>query len=108
MRPSGSGNSAAADDDAVATTLLAWNAINFSYFPEPSDKRWCWQAPGDDGALIGQDDEAFGVAAALGAAVAKLATPAEVPPPHTQAHSPHPFSSSYTRRVLSPFFSLPV
>jgi len=52
-------------DDAV-TWLVTHNAINFSYFPEPGQQRWFTQVSGE---LVGQDDEALGVMAALGSAL---------------------------------------
>ena len=57
------------DDDAtvrenLAAVLLAWNAINFSYFPDPGAARWAWQHP-ETSEIHGGDDEANGVFAAL-------------------------------------------
>jgi hypothetical protein len=50
----------------VVTWLMTVNAINFSYFPEPEQSRWFTRVGGKD---VGEDDEAFGVLAAIGAAV---------------------------------------
>ncbi|MFT4979230.1 MAG: hypothetical protein ACI8S6_005140 [Myxococcota bacterium] len=52
-------------DDTI-TWLMIHNAINFCYWPDPEQPRWYTQV---DGELIGQDDEAFGVMAALGSAI---------------------------------------
>lgn len=52
--------------DETITWLVTYSAINFSYWPEPGQQRWYTQ---DDGAFIGQDDEALGVMAALGRAI---------------------------------------
>jgi hypothetical protein len=52
--------------DEIVTWLLTYNAINFSYWPSPGQARWYTQL---DGQLIGQDDEALGVMAALGRAI---------------------------------------
>ena len=50
----------------VITWLVTHNAVNFSYWPEAGQRRWFTQL---DGELIGQDDEAFDVLAAIGRAV---------------------------------------
>ena len=50
----------------VITWLMTYNAINFSYFPEPGQPRWYTRVSGVD---VGQDDEALGVMAALGNAL---------------------------------------
>lgn len=52
--------------DEIVTWLLTYNAINFSYWPAPGQARWYTQL---DGQLVGQDDEALGVMAALGRAI---------------------------------------
>ena len=51
------------DPERTAALLLAWNAINYSYYPDEGNARWAWQAP--DGSIVGADDEANGVVAAL-------------------------------------------
>ena len=48
----------------LSAVLICWNAINFSYFPDPGDARWTWQHP-DTSVVHGADDEANGVFAAL-------------------------------------------
>lgn len=55
------------DDETTAALLVAWNAINFSYFPDPGKKRWRWRHPATR-QEYGADDEANGVVAALVAA----------------------------------------
>lgn len=51
-----------------AAWILAYNAINFSYFPADGQRRW---ATSVQGAVVGGDDEALGVMAALGDALAR-------------------------------------
>ena len=51
------------DEERSAALLIAWNAINFSYYPDDGKMRWHWQA--SDGSEHGVDDEANGVVAAL-------------------------------------------
>ena len=51
------------ESERSAALLLAWNALNFSYYPDPAMPRWRWLSP--DGQEIGADDEANGVVAAL-------------------------------------------
>jgi hypothetical protein len=51
------------EEASSAALLLCWNAINFSYYPDPGCARWYWRAP--DGTDHGRDDEANGVVAAL-------------------------------------------
>ncbi|MEC8422610.1 MAG: queuosine salvage family protein, partial [Myxococcota bacterium] len=53
------------DPEALAAWLLAYNAMNFSYYPEPGCVRWAALV---DGEVVGRDDEALGVMASLGAA----------------------------------------
>ncbi len=50
----------------VVTWLVTVNALNFCYFPEPGQPRWFTHVGGQE---VGRDDEAFGVLAALGAAL---------------------------------------
>jgi hypothetical protein len=52
--------------ETQAAWLLAYNAMNFSYYPEPGRRRWAALV---DGEVVGADDEALGVMAALGAAL---------------------------------------
>ena len=54
----------ATHSENLAAVLLAWNAINFSYFPDQGETRWSWQHP-TTSELHGADDEANGVFAAL-------------------------------------------
>lgn len=54
----------AMDKERTAAVLLAWNAINFCYFPDPKSKRWRWLDP-ETGVELGGDDEALAVRAAL-------------------------------------------
>jgi hypothetical protein len=58
---------ARAEDETTAALLLAWNSINFSYFPEAGRGRWRWRHPATK-EEYGADDEANGVVAALVAA----------------------------------------
>lgn len=51
------------EEERTAALLLAWNAINYSYYTDSPSPRWRWQAA--DGAVVGADDEANGVVAAL-------------------------------------------
>ena len=44
------------DADSLAC-LLAWNAVNFSYFPSENENRWYCEI---SGTVYGQDDEANG------------------------------------------------
>ena len=55
--------SAPQDDERTAALLVAWNAINFSYYPDDGVARWFWRDR--DGVDHGKDDEANGVVAAL-------------------------------------------
>jgi hypothetical protein len=50
----------------IATIPTTCVQVNFSYFPDPGEKRWFWESA--SGELVGQDDEAVGVLAALSAA----------------------------------------
>lgn len=52
-------------DDAI-TWIVTVNAINFSYWPRAGQSRWFTQT---NGQIVGQDDEALGVMAALGQAI---------------------------------------
>jgi hypothetical protein len=54
------------DPATEAAWLLAYNALNFSYYPDGGAPRWVAAV---DGAPVGEDDEALGVMAALGAAL---------------------------------------
>lgn len=45
-----------------AAVFLAYNVINFSFFPDTGSQRWFVQV---DGELIGQDDEAHAIVAAM-------------------------------------------
>ena len=47
--------SAPQDDERTAALLLAWNAINFSYYPDDGVARWFWRDR--DGEDHGKDDE---------------------------------------------------
>lgn len=71
----------AEDEERTAALLLAWNAINFSYYPDQGRARWRYQAP--DGSEHGADDEANGVVAALVAC--NSARPAGATPPLADA-----------------------
>lgn len=51
------------EEERTAALLVAWNAINFSYYADEGQPRWRWRAP--DGTEHGADDEANGVVAAL-------------------------------------------
>ena len=53
------------EEERTAALLVAWNAINFSYYADEGQPRWRWRAP--DGTDHGADDEANGVVAALAA-----------------------------------------
>lgn len=53
-------------DEQVAAWLLAYNAVNFSYYPEPGDAPWY---PVVDGTEVGRDDAALGVMAAFAQAL---------------------------------------
>ncbi len=52
--------------DKVVAWFLAYNAINYSYWPESGGTRW-WSL--QDAVEVGRDDEALGVMAALGNAI---------------------------------------
>ncbi len=49
-------------DEKVVGWLLAYNAVNYCYWPEPGQPRW-WTVV--DGREVGQDDEALGVMVAF-------------------------------------------
>jgi hypothetical protein len=51
-----------ADVDATLACLIAWNSVNFSYFPNADKPRWYCEI---DGTIHGQDDEANGVKALI-------------------------------------------
>ncbi len=53
-------------DAQVVAWLLAYNAINFCYWPEPGQPRWYAQVDGVD---VGGDDEALGVMGAFAEAL---------------------------------------
>jgi hypothetical protein len=48
-------------DEAVVGWLLAYNAVNFSFWPDDG-RRWCARVQGEE---VGRDDEALGVMAAF-------------------------------------------
>ncbi|MEL6348647.1 MAG: queuosine salvage family protein [Myxococcota bacterium] len=52
--------------DAVITWLVTYNAINFSYFPDPGQPRWFASVGGE---RVGEDDEALAVMAIIGRAL---------------------------------------
>jgi hypothetical protein len=54
------------DPETQAAWILAYNAVNFSYYPDPGARRWAALVGGD---VLGQDDEALGVMGGLGAAM---------------------------------------
>ncbi len=54
------------EPEEVTAWLLAYNAINYSYFPEPGQPRW-WTVVA--GAPAGVDDEALGIMAAFAQAL---------------------------------------
>ena len=52
--------------ETQAAWILAYNAVNFSYYPAPGARRWAALV---DGEIVGSDDEALGVMGGLGAAM---------------------------------------
>lgn len=52
--------------EQVIGWLLAYNAVNFCFWPDPGQPRWCTQLRGK---VVGQDDEALGIMAAFGEAI---------------------------------------
>lgn len=52
--------------EQVIGWLLAYNAVNFCYWPDPGQPRW-WTRLGERD--LGQDDEALGIMAAFGEAI---------------------------------------
>jgi hypothetical protein len=54
------------DQEAQAAWILAYNAVNYSYYPEPGAGRWAALVNGE---VLGRDDEALGVMGGLGAAM---------------------------------------
>lgn len=60
--PGWSGPKMEVPEDDVPAWLMAYNAVNFCYWPEAGEKRW-WTVV--DGAAVGDDDEALGIMAAF-------------------------------------------
>jgi len=52
--------------EEVITWLVTYNAINFSYWPDPGEKRWWTTVNGEE---VGKDDEALGVMAVIGESI---------------------------------------